>query len=118
MEYVTFRIGSKRFCVFSMTPLTVKRVICTLGEMKSIEELRDIPDGVRLMSKAVSYAIIGSGLTSLIRAKILRYRLMKKGNVSEIISAIGLILSLIPADEIYAISKAIQSFNTLISKEK
>lgn len=118
MEYVTFRIGSKRFCVFSMTPVTTKRVISSLRGMKSIEELKDVPDGIDLISRAVSHAIVGSGLTSLIRARVIRNRLIKKGNTSELIKALELILSIIPVEELYAISKVVQSFNTLISKEK
>lgn len=114
-KYRTLRITGKGYTVYGLTPLTVKRIVTTLRGLQ-VNELGDIPEGAEIMVKAVSYAVTGSGLFSRFRASLLSRRLLRRASQEECISALQVIVGMIPANEFYMISSITNQFNQFVSR--
>lgn len=114
-KYKTLIISGKGYPVYAFTPLTTRRVITTLRGL-NVAEVKDMPDGTYIASKAVSYAIVGSSIFSGLRSCFLCRKLLHRVPLDELITALQVVIEMIPANEFYTISLVTNQFNKLVSK--
>lgn len=115
MNHRIIRLAGRSYAISSFTPSTTKKVITALRGL-NVQELKDIPDSISVMTNAISIAISGSGILSRFKTMFVRKRLSSHAKVENLLEATGIIIGMIPADELYALSTITNQFKKAIVK--
>lgn len=115
MSYKTIRIAGKSYVILAFTSKTAERVIRSLRGF-NVQELKDIPEGNRILANAISIAISGSGILGRFKAFFIGKQLVRHANIETLLEVTGVIIEMIPTGEYYAITSLTNNFQKVITK--
>lgn len=115
MNHKIIRLAGRSYVLSSFTPSTTKKIIITLRGLNA-QELKDIPDAVPVMVKAISIAIYGNGILNRFKAMVIHKRLIRCIEIDCLLEATKMVIEMIPVDEFYAVSTITNKFKKTILK--
>lgn len=115
MDYVTIRIASRSYTIFTMSPLTTTRIM-------RIRDIRELPDDntetLPAMAKSIAYAVAGTrGVFCWLKCWYLYRRFMKKATIEEIFDCYRRIIEKIPYADIATVKSVMEQLSVSISKD-
>lgn len=116
MKFVNIRIAGKTYTVNEMTPLTSKRVMQSLKDVR-IASVEDISMYQKKIIDAISFAISGTTPFAWIKRYHIRKRLLRRAKINEIFYAINCVLEIFPYADIFTSSASLDAFNNLMTQE-
>lgn len=115
MSHKTIRIAGKSYVILAFTPKTTERVIKSIRGF-NVQELKDIPEGNRILANTISIAISGSGILRRFKTFFIGNRLVHHANIETLLEVTGAIIEMIPTREYYALTSLTNNFQKIITK--